>query len=152
MKQFIFLSVMLVISYATFAQKAKATSPEIISSNVTVVETYSCPVHPDVTSDKPGKCKTCGTDLLLSKKELLKREVVKIYTCSMHAEVANNTPGKCSKCGMDLQASKKELLKREAVKLYTCGMHPGVVSDTSGRCPKCGMQLVEKKTSENNSN
>ena len=26
-------------------------------------ETYSCPMHPEVTSDKPGKCPKCGMDL-----------------------------------------------------------------------------------------
>jgi hypothetical protein len=25
--------------------------------------TYSCPMHPEVTSDKPGKCSKCGMDL-----------------------------------------------------------------------------------------
>ncbi|MEO7873028.1 MAG: heavy metal-binding domain-containing protein [Bacteroidia bacterium] len=24
---------------------------------------YQCPMHPEVTSDKPGKCSTCGMDL-----------------------------------------------------------------------------------------
>ena len=150
MKKLIILLITVTTSFATFAQKAKAPTPEIISSTVTVIETYSCPMHPDVTSDKPGKCTKCGTDLLLSKKELLKREVVKIYSCSMHPEVISNTAGKCAKCGMDLLVSKKEQLKREVVKLYTCPMHPDVVSDTMCKCPKCGMGLVEKKTTSDN--
>jgi hypothetical protein len=24
---------------------------------------YSCPMHPEVTSDKPGKCSKCGMDM-----------------------------------------------------------------------------------------
>lgn len=28
---------------------------------------YTCPMHADVTSDKPGKCSKCGMDLELSK-------------------------------------------------------------------------------------
>ena len=28
---------------------------------------YSCPMHPDVTSDKAGKCTKCGMDLTKSK-------------------------------------------------------------------------------------
>lgn len=24
---------------------------------------YTCPMHPEVVSDKPGKCPTCGMDL-----------------------------------------------------------------------------------------
>lgn len=151
MKKLVILLLMFVSASASFAQKAKQPTPEVITSSTTALYTYSCPTHPDVTSDKPGKCSKCGQDLLLSKKELLKREVVKIYSCSMHPEVESYTAGKCSKCGMDLNLSKKEILKREVVKLYTCGMHPDVVTDTPGKCPKCGMELVEKKTTEDKS-
>ncbi|MEO7463421.1 MAG: heavy metal-binding domain-containing protein [Ferruginibacter sp.] len=26
--------------------------------------TYSCPMHPEVKSDKPGKCPKCGMELI----------------------------------------------------------------------------------------
>ena len=26
-------------------------------------KTYICPMHPEVTSDKPGSCRICGMDL-----------------------------------------------------------------------------------------
>ena len=26
-------------------------------------KTYTCPMHPEITSDKPGTCSTCGMDL-----------------------------------------------------------------------------------------
>ncbi|MEI6087221.1 MAG: heavy metal-binding domain-containing protein [Bacteroidota bacterium] len=29
---------------------------------------YSCPMHSEITSDKPGKCSKCGMDLKTSKK------------------------------------------------------------------------------------
>ena len=29
--------------------------------------TYVCPMHPEVTSDKPGKCPKCGMDLVEKK-------------------------------------------------------------------------------------
>ena len=29
--------------------------------------TYTCPMHNDVTSDKPGKCPKCGMDLVVKK-------------------------------------------------------------------------------------
>lgn len=28
---------------------------------------YVCPMHPDVTSDKAGKCPKCGMDLVVKK-------------------------------------------------------------------------------------
>lgn len=28
-----------------------------------MADTYSCPMHPDVTSDTPGKCPKCGMAL-----------------------------------------------------------------------------------------
>ncbi|MEP6845902.1 MAG: heavy metal-binding domain-containing protein [Panacibacter sp.] len=148
MKKFVILLAMFLSSYYTFAQKSKANDTNK-AKNIIIVETYSCPMHPDVTSDKPGKCSKCGMDLLLSKKELLKREVVKLYSCATHTEVVSNSPGKCPKCGSDLLLSKKEQLKREVVKLYSCPMHPDMVTDSSGRCPKCGMDLVGKQSSSN---
>lgn len=32
-------------------------------SSATAAALYVCPMHPDVTSDKPGKCSKCGMDL-----------------------------------------------------------------------------------------
>ncbi|MEP7255505.1 MAG: heavy metal-binding domain-containing protein, partial [Ferruginibacter sp.] len=45
---------------------------------------YSCPMHADVTSDKPGKCSKCGMDLTKSKKTEMKMEAMKMYSCPMH--------------------------------------------------------------------
>ena len=62
---------------------------------------YACPMHPEMTSDKPGKCSKCGMNMTLSKKEQMKADIVK-YTCSMHPEVVQDKPGKCPKCSMEL--------------------------------------------------
>ena len=69
---------------------------------------YSCPMHPEVTSGKPGKCPKCGMELTKSKTGKSEREEKKIYSCPMHPEVTSDKPGKCSKCGMDLKEKKKE--------------------------------------------
>ena len=57
---------------------------------------YTCPMHPEIISDKPGKCPKC-------KMNLVKKEVAgAIYTCPMHPEVIQDKPGKCPKCKMNL--------------------------------------------------
>ena len=62
--------------------------------------TYTCSMHPEITSDKPGTCPKCGMDLI-------QKETVQ-YTCPMHPEVISNSPGKCPKCGMKLQKPKDQ--------------------------------------------
>ena len=122
------------IAQSVNAQKAKANSPAY--QGTTVISTnYTCPMHPDVTSDKPGKCSKCGMDLNLSPKEKMKMEVMKTYTCPMHPDVISDKSGKCSKCNMDL----KETVKTAAA--YSCPMHPDVTGDKPGKCTKCGMDL-----------
>lgn len=32
-------------------------------------EVYVCPMHPEVTSDKPGKCFKCGMDLVAEEED-----------------------------------------------------------------------------------
>ena len=106
---------------------------------------YSCSMHPDVTSDKPGKCLKCGMDLSLSNKEEMKRQVTKNYTCPVHLDVVSDRSGKCPQCGKKLSLSNKEQMKSEVMKQYTCPMHSDEMSDKAGKCSKCGMDLTMKK-------
>lgn len=127
----------------TFAQSNKSDRKKD-TTNATKIVGYVCPMHPEETSDKPGKCAKCGMALNLSKKELMKAGAVK-YVCTMHPEVTSEQPGKCSKCGMTLNLSKKEQMKMEVMNGYKCPMHADVTSDKPGKCPKCGMALTEVK-------
>ena len=106
---------------------------------------YSCSMHPDVVSNKPGKCPKCGMQLNLTSKEQMKASASKTYNCPVHLSVTSHDPGKCPKCGKKMNLSTKEQMKAETVKLYTCPMHPEVALDKNGVCPKCGKDLVEKK-------
>lgn len=74
-------------------------------TDVATTKPYCCSMHPEVTSDKPGKCAKCGMSLSLSTKEKMKAEVMKMYSCPMHADVTSDKAGKCSKCGMDLKGN-----------------------------------------------
>ena len=77
---------------------------------------YTCPMHPEVISDKLGTCPKCGMDLV-------KKEVAKVeYTCTMHPEVVSDKPGKCPKCGMELQKKEVAVMDSTKVKKACCSM------------------------------
>ncbi len=74
------------------------------------ISMYSCPMHPEITSDKEGKCSKCG--MALTKKTMPKAVTksethAEMYVCPMHPEVKSDKAGKCSKCGMNLEKVKQ---------------------------------------------
>ena len=96
------VATLIILSVSVFAQDSTKYAIKTQKDSIT----YTCPMHPDVMSNKPGKCPKCGMSLTASKKEQMKMEVMKIYTCPMHPDVTSDKPGKCSKCRMDLVEKK----------------------------------------------
>jgi hypothetical protein len=43
-------------------------TPVTVQSSTTEKVLYTCPMHPEVRSDKPGKCPKCGMDLIMVEK------------------------------------------------------------------------------------
>jgi FtsP/CotA-like multicopper oxidase with cupredoxin domain len=54
---------------------------------------YTCPMHPEVVSEEPGRCPSCGMKLMA---------MTPTYMCPMHPEVVSEEPGHCPSCGMKL--------------------------------------------------
>jgi Cu(I)/Ag(I) efflux system membrane fusion protein len=87
------------------AQQGQKTGEVKDSSNMVTISIYTCTMHPEVTSDKPGNCPICGMKLV--KKEIKKEDFDKlVYTCPMHPEIRSDKPGKCPICGMNLEKSE----------------------------------------------
>ena len=66
-----------------------------------VMKIYACPMHPDASQDKPGKCPKCGMDLKETDR------IVQTYSCSEHPDVISDKPGKCAKCDMKFNPFSK---------------------------------------------
>lgn len=113
MKPLLILMVCLGSSFIIFAQpeKGKTTADTSLPGKNQVV--YSCPMHPDVTSDKPGKCPKCNMDMTRSAKEKMKMKVMKMYTCPMHPDVVSKNPGNCTKCDMKLVEKREAPSKKK---------------------------------------
>jgi predicted RNA-binding Zn-ribbon protein involved in translation (DUF1610 family) len=79
-------------------QRQAATKTETPAVEETTKSTviYRCPMHPEVTSNEPGKCSKCGM-------ELQKEENKVVYQCPRHPDVITDKPGKCPKCKKELQ-------------------------------------------------
>jgi Cu(I)/Ag(I) efflux system membrane fusion protein len=121
-----------ILSIGVFAQQQTTQDQKNNKEKSSQVK-YSCPMHPEVSADKPGKCSKCKMDLAAAK------PASKSYACPMHADITSDKPGKCSKCKMDLTEVK------QVDKAYVCPMHAEITSDKPGKCSKCKMDLKEKK-------
>jgi hypothetical protein len=93
------IAILLAAGTTTFAQATMDTTHKHMKMGA---KKYTCPMHPEVVKNKPGKCPKCGMQLV--KKEMAKTQ----YTCTMHPEVVKNKPGKCPKCGMDMVPMKSK--------------------------------------------
>ena len=70
---------------------------------------FTCPMHPDVAADSPGRCPICGMTLVPreeaapSPQPSAEDGEPAVYTCPMHPEIEQPGPGRCPICGMHLE-------------------------------------------------
>jgi FtsP/CotA-like multicopper oxidase with cupredoxin domain len=57
---------------------------------------YTCPMHPAVITNQPGRCPDCGMKLLAT------AAPATTYTCPMHPAVVSEQADRCPECGMKL--------------------------------------------------
>ena len=59
---------------------------------------YFCPMHPEVTSNEPGRCPECSMKLLARAEPAVSAS----YACPMHPDVKSDHADRCPICGMKL--------------------------------------------------
>jgi rubrerythrin len=130
---------------------------------------YRCPLHPLVTSHKPGRCTICAMVLTpggeaagaradIETTHADREHAVRVpkgtkYVCPMkECKSFSDKAGECPVCGMKLKPIEDVAWARDLVAqatqpaggefLYVCPMHHQVKADAPGTCPICAMQLV----------
>ncbi len=73
-------------------------------------ETYYCPMHPQIQSDKPGTCPICNMNLekKAPEKGTPLTKAKDLYYCPMHPQIQSDKPGTCPICNMDLVKKQAE--------------------------------------------
>jgi putative DNA topoisomerase len=84
MKTCFLILILCVVALPLFSQ-SDTTKTQVVDSVV-----YTCPMHPDVVSNKPGKCPKCGMDLVEKKSSEPSEHEMNRMMCPMHGMVDMN--------------------------------------------------------------
>jgi hypothetical protein len=125
------------MDYSKMKMMDKSMEVEIKHELMEIDNMYTCPMHADVKSDKPGACPECGMDLH-------KMGNAKNHQCcgGMKMECDSAKMGMDhSKMEMKHNSTEMKMDHSKMTKTFVCPMHPEVTSDKPGECPKCGMDL-----------
>jgi FtsP/CotA-like multicopper oxidase with cupredoxin domain len=75
-----------------FVAEMDMGEPDVAAGEAVI---YACPMHPEVVSEEPGRCPSCGM-------KLIAETAPTGYACPMHPEATSETPDRCPQCGMKL--------------------------------------------------
>jgi DNA-directed RNA polymerase subunit RPC12/RpoP len=95
---------------------------------------YTCPMHPEIQSNKPGNCPKCGMKLVVQKKKSVQQKKSAPAKKSPSAKMDDTK----------MPPKRKATNKPAQPATYTCPMHPEIHASKPGNCPKCGMKLVKE--------
>jgi len=107
------LSLAVLLTAATLVLSCQKETPKQRSAAATAEkELYICPMHPQITSDKPGDCPICGMRLVYKEAEKPKPAAaasgkITKYRSTMNQNEVSDKPGKDS-MGMDMVPFKVE--------------------------------------------
>lgn len=92
---------------------------------------FTCPMHPEVTSDHPGRCPKCGMFLQPDEQP---------PAPAAHQHTHPGQPAAHQKHGgQSAPPPQADTGPRDGE--WTCPMHPEIRQDGPGECPICGMAL-----------
>ena len=114
--------------------------------------TYTCPMHPEIRSSKPGNCPKCGMKLVPAKtKAVANPTVSRPAPKAVPAKPVAEKPHDMSDMkghdlgNMDMSTNANKTAAETVQPVtYTCPMHPEIHATKPGNCPKCGMRLVKE--------
>lgn len=84
MKTCLLILTLCVVPLPIFSQ-SNSTKTQVVDSIV-----YTCPMHPDVVSNEPGKCPKCGMDLVQKPSSEPSEHGMNMMMCPAHGMVEMN--------------------------------------------------------------
>jgi FtsP/CotA-like multicopper oxidase with cupredoxin domain len=97
-----------------------AKMPLLYRADDQTAASYSCPMHPEVTSSEPSRCPKCGMKLMAAP-----------------ASAADHQHGQA-----DRAQAPPDPVPSLSPTTHACPMHPEVTGSGPTECPQCGMSLT----------
>lgn len=91
-------------------------------------EVYTCPMHPDVKSDKPGKCPQCGMNL--------EKKMMKMEPMPVHMEMHKKEEGEAC-CAMMAMMGAKD------VEMMVENLEDGIAVKITSKNPEVAKKIQE---------